>query len=139
MKEMIYSGNGVTEILNEIDYGNGYKGLVLNTRGSFPCGYIQFPGIENLHDYDDIWVHDANIHGGFTFLGTFNCLGLQGKWLGWDYAHYGDYCCYSSPELNDEDGTQYTTEDVTADVLTALAMVMCGNYEIESEVGINEN
>ena len=30
------------------------------------------------------------VHGGFTFLGTRESLGIEGIWLGWDYAHAGD-------------------------------------------------
>ena len=89
MKQMIYDGARKSELLNLIVDGE-FLGAVVNTRGSHPCAYIQFPGIEKVENYDYFHL-DCGVHGGFTFLGDLEHLGLNGLWLGWDYAHCGDY------------------------------------------------
>lgn len=69
--------------------------ILIMSLGSHPCTYITFPGIEHIGDYpeaDDL----CDVHGGFTFLGSRrNIAGIEGIWLGWDYAHAGDLL-YSS-------------------------------------------
>ena len=56
--------------------------------GSHPTAYIRIPkGSEiNKANYEDI---DINVHGGLTYKGKINDEGFL--WIGWDYAHYGDY------------------------------------------------
>jgi hypothetical protein len=43
----------------------------------------------------DMWYADC--HGGFTYASPEAPSGIpdeDGFWLGWDYAHCGDYTCY---------------------------------------------
>ena len=50
------------------------------------CAYIEVPFLHKYYmlDYDDIPI---SCHGGLSFSDEFN-----DKWyIGWDYAHYGDY------------------------------------------------
>ena len=140
MKEMIYSGNGNTELLHVEWNDHGQALAVVNVRGSHPCGYIQFPGIEKLEDYDDLYIEadDENfyIHGGFTFLGSLEHLGLPGIWVGWDYAHCGDRTQFIPPERDafSHDGeTEHTTEEVVEAARKALDFISRGLYTIDSE------
>ena len=140
MKEMIYSGNGRTELLHVEWNDHGQALAVVNVRGSHPCGYIQFPGIEKLEDYEDLWIKaaykDFYIHGGFTFLGPLEHLGLPGIWVGWDYAHLGDWTQGLPPEqdvFSHDDETKYTTEEVVETARKALDFISRGLYTIESE------
>ena len=141
MKEMIYSGNGITELLAIEWFNDGTAYAVVNTRGSHPCAYIQFPGIEKIKSYDDVDLFydeadDFWIHGGFTFLGTYENLGLPGIWLGWDYAHYGDWtqgCPADQDPFNHEDEKKWTTEEVVDHAKKALDYIRQGKYEICSE------
>lgn len=68
----------------------GESAILIMSLGSHPCTYITFPGIEHIGDYseaDDL----CDVHGGFTFLGSRRKIaGIEGIWLGWDYAHAGD-------------------------------------------------
>ena len=89
MKEMIY-GDTDQGLLGVEDLGDGYKLAVVNVGDTHHCTYVQFPGIEDISSYDDISV-DAHVHGGFTFLGSLSKYELEGTWIGWDYAHFGDY------------------------------------------------
>ena len=107
---------------------NGFEIAVINIRGSHPCGYVNVPesflkkfGTPDL-DYD-MWFADG-AHGGFTYasreLETKNFLS-NGFWLGWDYAHLGDYICFvnsitGKPEsYKHEYDHEYTTEEVIKD------------------------
>lgn len=138
MKEMIYSGNGRTELLY-VEWNTFGKALaVVNVRGSHPCGYIQFPGIEDLESYDDLWIGTddeyVDIHGGFTFLGSLEHLGLPGIWIGWDYAHCGDWTQTMPPEqdvFSHDDETKYTTEEIVETARKALDFIQKGLYTIE--------
>lgn len=129
MKEMIYGGEsgllGVEEIFD------GYKLAVTNTKGSHPCAYVQFPGIEALESCDDIWV-EAEVHGGFTFLGSLKKVyDLDGIWLGWDYAHLGDYYWTGFNDLfphRDKD-KKWTAEEVRNEALEVLTAIKEGKYE----------
>lgn len=75
-----------------------------------PCSYIKLPKKskwikytdsmsliqlskdrkKNKKTYDNIPI---SVHGGITFKGKMSYLG-RGVWLGWDYAHYGDYVAF---------------------------------------------
>lgn len=143
MKEMIYSGNGITELLAIEWFNDGTAYAVVNTHGSHPCAYIQFPGVEKIASYDDVHLDydeadDFWIHGGFTYLGTFENLGLPGIWLGWDYAHCGDWT-QSYPIAEDRFSHEYekkwTTEEVVDHAKKALDYIRQGKYEICSEEG----
>ena len=136
IKEMVYDGSGNTEVLYQESSG-GYGLAVVNTRGSHPCGYITFPGIEKLKSYDDIFLgndeEDFDVHGGFTYLGGLSKIGLKGVWLGWDYAHLGDWCQGVPPYadvFNHSNDTKYTTEDVAAEARVALRLIQEGKYEL---------
>lgn len=146
MKEMIYRGTGPSEILNVIQDGD-CLGVVINCRGSHPCAYIQFPEIDKVKDYDSFWIKNETdfdmIHGGFTFLGYLDHLGLNGLWIGWDYAHCGDYTQMAAPDsaitqlylrdIEDCDEKRWTTEEITESVKMALHLVREGQYEIDEE------
>lgn len=55
--------------------------------GTHPTAYIKIPTTHPLYgvDYGDIF--DIDVHCGFTYSKQEE----DGYWLGWDYAHWGDY------------------------------------------------
>lgn len=79
-----------TEIYHNIPY-------VVISYFDHPCAYIVNP-FNNLTSYFDEKLDDIIVHGGFTFFGDLkqilpeNFYLFQEKFLGWDYAHAGDYC-----------------------------------------------
>lgn len=144
MKEMDYNGSGKTEILY-IETDGDFALAVLNIRGSHPCAYIQFPEIEKIESYDDTWFKNGedpddwfDVHGGFTFLGTLerhgiDGLGLDGLWLGWDYAHAGDYF-ESGLHFGMEDyEKKWTTEEIVKEAREAIERVKKGQLRIEHD------
>ena len=93
---MIYSAKGLNppEMLAD-GYYKGFHFYVLNL-GTHPCAYIDVTETDlNGKDYTDI---DISCHGGLTY--SEECLRTvdkKGWFIGWDYAHYGDFAGY---ELN---------------------------------------
>ena len=99
MKQMEYGKNiKDVEVLYHGSIDN-FECVIINNGGTHPCAYINVPkDILNKYDdpklVDEAWSGDC--HGGFTYSEP-TCPGLtsenEGFWLGWDYAHAGDYIC----------------------------------------------
>lgn len=85
MLEMVYQSERKEEIL----YKGEYKGFEYKivSYGTHPCCYVVIPKNHKFYnkDYDDICVM---CHGGMTYAGKEKDNKF---WIGWDYAHYGDY------------------------------------------------
>ena len=131
-KPMIYSEHRKVERLSMEVY-RGYEFAVMSL-GTHPCCYIKLPKghkYENV-DYGNI---PLTVHGGLTYGES--CLivavvdGKQikdetGYWIGWDYAHCGDYLGYDSPPFF---GTCiYATEELEMDCRNAIDQLceLCG-------------
>lgn len=135
MKEMIYGGEG--GLLGVEDLGDGYKLAVVSIAGSHPCAYVQFPGIENLPSCHDIQV-EAPVHGGFTFLGMLwyaEEYGLPGIWLGWDYAHCGDYIWTGIENQYLRQTTKkWTSEEIRQEGLAVLEAIKKGECKMRGPI-----
>lgn len=83
---------------------DGIEWIILNL-GTHPCIYLNVEGTkyENIH-YDEI---PLSVHGGLTFSGKLNCH-PDGVWIGWDYAHCGDYMTFNYAS----DGHRWTTDEL---------------------------
>ena len=141
-KEMVYNGKNKSEIICFKEFDDGTALAVINVRGSHPCCYIQFPDINKVHDYNSFELYDketdkyGGVHGGFTFLGELKNYGLEGTWIGWDYAHLGDWT-QSIPVERDVfshfDEKKWTTKELLEECLDALQFIRKGKYEIDYE------
>lgn len=139
MKEMVYDKEDINnELLYHEDFGDGTALAVINILGSHPCAYIQFPNINSIYDYDydkviidrDADDNDIYVHGGFTFLGDLIQFGLDGPWLGWDYAHYPiDYIGGCSNYLNT--GKMWTTQEIVEEARRVLRYFREGKWHQE--------
>lgn len=99
MKEMVYKSSSAVEVL---DSGK-HKGIdyLIISYGTHPCTYIRVPKSHKYAnaDYDTV---PLNVHGGLTYDGCLahikDEIGVSlpkgGYWLGWDYAHAGDFSGY---------------------------------------------
>ena len=123
MKEMVYDFDK-PGILDEGEL-QGYKYMVVSY-GSHPCAYVQVPEGHPFHGkhYDKI---NINCHGGVTFSGNFRrhpsrfLIEREGYWIGWDYAHAGDFTVY--PEITMV-GHRYTTQEVLEDVAQVVEQLV---------------
>lgn len=108
--------------------------LAIINRKSHPCVYVTFPGIEHISSYDqasEMW----DVHGGFTFLGNLTYNDLEGLWLGWDYAHYGDYLHSNNDRLNAESfyDKKWTLDELIRDGLLCLKSIFEHKLFMEGE------
>ena len=147
-KEMDYNGSGNSEVIYFEEFDDGTAVAILNVRGSHPCAYIQFKGIEELRDYEDLILYDEEtgeyegVHGGFTFLGTLSHHGLNGIWIGWDYAHCGDWTQSMNPSLDllhHHAEKKWTTQEILDEALKALQFIRKGKYQIENDESVIED
>lgn len=119
MKEMKYQAERKKELL---DSGKcmGYNYYILNL-GTHPTAYIEIPKNHKyyLKDYDEI---NIDVHGGLTYSDNYLIVEnekLTNTWfIGWDYAHYGDYYGYDEmlPEKIKIGGKKWTTKEIREDV-----------------------
>ena len=99
-KKMIYSKFPTVELIATDEY-KGYEYAVVNY-GTHPCCYVK------LYRDHPFFGHDHNrislsCHGGLTYSKNHvqaisDNLDSDGWWIGWDYAHAGDYVSYFSRE-----------------------------------------
>lgn len=137
MKPMIYKnrykGNiEQVEILDEGIYHNYHYAIV--SLGSHPCAYIEIPKGHRYYDkvYDEI---PLNCHGGLTYANDTGILNgynhRSGYWIGWDYAHYMDYCYYEfiSDLFKEEDSDlkRWTTEEILTEVKNVIDQLVEGD------------
>jgi len=88
--------------------------------GSHPCAYVRIP---NGHPFKKISFarieSEIDAHGGITYMNQNQLLGgmLPGKgfWIGWDYAHSGDY--YGSGYLATVGGKRWLVGEIFKEVM----------------------
>lgn len=130
MKEMIYTNH--RQEAEQLAAGTflGYNYYVLSF-GTHPCAYVEIPRNNKYFgkDYDDIPVYP---HGGLTYssdhLATVDHIGW---FIGWDYAHAGDYCGFMAPSLN-KGSQQHTTVEMVEDCKQVIMQIEYLNINEEA-------
>lgn len=142
--------------LNEMNYGHRtdgpvilaygtfensdrFKILVVDHSGTHPCCYISIPNGYTLNT-DDIWCHGGVTWAKPTLPGKINDVlpeELKGNvwWIGWDYAHFGDYLAFDGDRAI---GTLWTTDELISeckDVVAQLEKI----FKNKNATGININ
>ena len=119
MKEMIYQAESKTEIL-DTGYCLGLLYYIMNL-GMHPTAYVRIP--ENHRYYKkDAEEIDIDVHGGITYSCDYlyieNNQKMEGWFIGWDYAHLGDYAGYEEklPKELQTGGKKWRTEEIFKDV-----------------------
>ena len=124
MKEMIYSTKRKREILST-GYCFGLLYFILNL-GLYPTAYIKLPNNLKIDE------NDIDVHGGITYSSDHLWINdnekLDGKFIGWDYAHYGDYGGYEElfPQELRSGGKKWSTKEIYEEVRHAC-------YQIQNE------
>ena len=140
IKPMIYQTERKTELLHADKYKN-YKYYILNL-GIHPTAYIAIPKGHKLYgqEYNDIYdICDIDVHGGLTYS-DHNLMGINSEdwFIGWDYAHAGDYMGFYEDfnkwEINTlnslHDDKKWTTEEMIKECENAIEQII----ELEKEV-----
>lgn len=116
MKEMVYSDDECW--VEDLDKGKylGYHYLV-RSYGTHPCCYISIPNGEAIDTVS------LPCHGGVTYCEDVYPYQEEATdgfyWIGWDYAHAGDYQVYSYANR----GKKWTTEELVQDCKDVIEAV----------------
>lgn len=129
-KQMVYQAERIFEILFEGTY-MGYRFYIMNL-GTHPTAYVGIPITNKLFgkSYDEIYRMeiDIDVHGGLTYSRNHLFGGEENTWfIGWDYAHAGDYAGFSEkyPSLSRLSiyDKKWTTEEIFEDVVRAIEQI----------------
>ena len=97
------------------------------TLGTHPCAYVGIPRDDPSYeeDYDDIGKPYFDCNGGITFSGHnrhchFTMFNLDIWWIGWDYAHAGDYLHYPEHFGIKSSGKKWTLEEIEEEVMKVI-------------------
>ena len=129
IKEMEYGKERRIELLCKDKYKN-YKYYVLNL-GTHPTAYIEIPKENKLYrkSYNEIYEIgcDIDVHYGLTYSDN-ELMGVKSEnwFIGWDYAHLGDYCGYEEcmPESIRTYGKKWTTEEIIEECKNAIDQII---------------
>lgn len=139
MKKMKYCKDRKIEVLATGHY-SGLLYYILNL-GTHPTAYIQIPKGHKLYnkDYDDIYKEvDIDAHGGLTYSRNYLWISeskkIEGWFVGWDYAHYGDYTGHQEalPEQIRIGGKKWTTKEILKEVKEVCYQIM--TYSEKEEI-----
>ena len=122
MKEMEYSEKIKREVL-DTGYCLGFLYYIMNL-GTYPTAYIKIPK-DNKYYGKNMREIDLEVHGGVTYskegINISENQKIEGWFVGWDYAHYGDYTGFDLlfPEHLRTGGKKWTTEEIYKEVQQA--------------------
>lgn len=128
-KEMVYGPDSKLEILLEGTY-KGYQFYILNL-GTHPTAYVEIPRESKLFGkgYNKIYEMeiDIDVHGGLTYASDKLHSIKENTWfIGWDYAHAGDYAGYEEilPSKIRTGGYKWTTKEIFDDVVSVIEQII---------------
>lgn len=123
MKEMVYGLRKKCKILYSGEY-KGHKFAIINLC-SHPTAYVE--NKMGITDYYDCRLDNVDVHSGFTYCDTgyWDEESKKTSWLGWDYAHYGDFI-YG----NTLSGKQWTTAEIYEEVKSVIDQIIAVENEV---------
>lgn len=133
IKPMIYGKNRKFEVLLE-GQCFGYQFYIVSL-GTHPTAYVEIPLEDKFYKKDAYFGSDLdviNVHGGITYSASNLWFGIKGWFIGWDYAHAGDYVGYydNLPKyLHRYDEKKWTTEEILDDVIDVTKQLRFFNYD----------
>ena len=125
IKPMIYDKNrsGKAEQIAAGTYKN-FDYYVLNLK-MHPTAYVDVSdSLLNGICYDEI---DIYCHGGLTYSeSTLDTVDKKGWFIGWDYAHYGDYMDYGDISFNNifSNDKKWTTEEIVEECKNVINQIV---------------
>lgn len=128
MEDMVYTSFCMRRVIASGEEA-GYSWYVLSL-GTHPTAYVKLPKGTEAFSVDDI-----SCHGGITYVNSSLKIGggmvVNGFWIGWDYAHSGDFSGY----FPGSGGKEWTTEEIIDDVKDVISqlIVRYGRFEPEPE------
>lgn len=126
IKEMKYTDIRIEDILARGQY-LGIKYYV-KTYGTHPCGYLEVD--KDIYNDKD-FIESIKVHGGITYKNNSLRISesniIYGNFIGWDYAHAGDYMGFLiSCEFCDK---KYSTLEIIEDCKYVISQIV--RYKIK--------
>lgn len=118
-KDMVYGDRKPGEVIAE-GVKDNYTFKVVSL-GSHPCGYVSVPKNHPLYQKLDDLESYIDCHGGITFDGSIEKFGMTEYYIGWDYAHAGDYV---GGGIGRDTDTRYLTEDIIKECLYVIGQLV---------------
>lgn len=137
MLEMIYGDRDAVNGGKVLFHGtiDGVEAVITNCRGSHPCAYINIPqenwetfverDVESAEDWEHIEdIFKLCVHGGVTY--SADCIpsqykdDTQGNWIGWDYAHWGDFTWNQFDTTPHDYEHEWTFQEIYDEVVEAI-------------------
>lgn len=140
---MVYSEKRKIEVLDTGEY-LGYTYYIMNL-GTHPTAYVKVPNklIKKFKEYEYSFEIPIEVHGGITYFREFLMISEEvenkGYFIGWDYAHAGDYAGYYATSMFRkyfEDDKKWTTQEILEDVKDVCKQLK--EMEIKNEKSSNK-
>lgn len=130
-KEMIYKNMHDPEVLCD-EWFCDYKYTIISN-GTHPCAYVRIPQNHPCFGKNYEELESIDVHGGLTY--SQNHIPRQRAeesewWIGWDYAHGGDY--FGDPAIQYKGfigAKKWTVDEILKDVESVIKQLQ----EIEEE------
>ena len=133
MEEMIYTQECIAEVLYAGDY-LGYHFLIVSY-GIHPCAYVEIPKGHRWYekDYSNKELENIECHGGLTYSGKLSKIfsndeSNQRWFIGWDYAHIGDFDGYCLKETWGREDflnvKRWTTQEIFEEVKNVIEQII---------------
>lgn len=125
MSKLYYSEH-ILEVIKTGRY-KGYNWLITSC-GWHPCCYVEIPENNKLFNqyYYDSDLENIDCHGGITFSDSRD-FGL-GKfyYIGWDYAHFGDYSAMEFDGLirNNATDKKWTIKEIEEEAKNVIKQII---------------
>lgn len=150
-EKMRYTSQAIREVIAQGEVDN-IQYYILNL-GTHPTAYVKIPENNKLYRKDLYEIDDLikGIHGGITYdedhlnvgyIGSDNPEDrLKGKFIGWDYAHAGDYMAYydeNEYDLLARTSKKWTTEELIKEAEEVARQVAQYNVNIKIDLEVGE-
>ena len=117
----------------------GYEFKIVSL-GTHPCAYVRIP---QDHKYHGVCYSDLEFitcHGGLTYSENYIQINssetVDGWWVGWDYAHHGDYTTlddfgFYDLGCDDEDQKKWTEEEIMQDIESVIEQLQAEKQRLK--------
>ena len=122
MQNMEYKSDIQEAVILDEGTLNGFDYAIVSF-GNHPAGYVSIPKNHPFYkkSHDDL---DIVCHWGLTFSGVSPDVKppKTGWWIGWDYAHAGDYLGFFERvgSKSFEDNKKWTTEEIKEEIQSVI-------------------
>lgn len=140
VKEMVYTKERKIEVL-ATGYYFGLLYYVLSL-GTHPTAYVKIPKDNWLCTVKNYYDIPVECHGGLTFRDDHLYISdnqkIEGEFIGWDYAHCGDYAPYYE-DLPCMDLAEKTKKWTTHEILKEVKEVCSQIVELGKKLHLTED